>query len=87
MGVGELGSGGGGGGGAAAEGGIGVVPVGWRYPARWRCAVWCGGGPCRLVNVLEGCGCGEPEVVVVVVVHSVVHPGWFRRKSPLWLWW
>ena len=86
MGVGGLGSDGGGDGGAAAEGGMDMVPVGWRFPARWRGAVWCGGGPCRLVNVLEGIWY-EPELVVVVVVHSVVQPGWFRRKSPRRLWW
>ena len=47
-------------GGCAATGdGIGAsnVLVGWRLSVLWRASVWCsGGGPSRLVNVLEGLG-------------------------------
>ena len=59
IGVGGLSGAGGNGRCAATGGGIGVsvVLVGWRLSVRWRAAMWCsGGGPSRLVNVLEGLG-------------------------------
>ena len=77
--------GGGGGGGAAGQGAEEEEFAGWRG-ARL-CCTGGGGGPSRQVWVLEEGGwCGE--LVVVEVVHSVVQPGLFRRKSPQgeWLW-
>ena len=72
--------GGGGGGGAAGEGAEEEEFAGWRVTG-WLCCSGGGGGPSRQVWVLEEGGlCGE--LLVVEVVHSVVQPGLFRRKSP-----